>query len=270
MKSQMKILWAICLVLVVAGPAFATRTLKEDASYNLMVFMVDATDHRSGKTGLTLTVTASKNGSSFSSITPFVTEISNGWYNLALSSSHTDTIGDLALHITATGADPLDIVMQVRANILGDTLPVNITEINSNASSATNLDDAFNESGGSGVALALESVTVNNPNGTAVTFSSSGGNGHGMLVSGNGSGDGMQVNSGATGGGLAISGNDFGLAATGTGSTNSHGIWAAASTGSGHGIYSYAGGTGNAIRSEGAMTVTGLCRWSATSQCRMA
>lgn len=40
-----------------------------------------------GKTGLTLTITASKDGAAFGAITPTVTERGNGWYNLALTSS---------------------------------------------------------------------------------------------------------------------------------------------------------------------------------------
>lgn len=75
--------------------------------------MVDETDHVTGMAGLTLTITASKNGGAFASITPTVTDRSNGWYSLALTSSHTDTIGDLGLHITATGADPSDVLFQV-------------------------------------------------------------------------------------------------------------------------------------------------------------
>lgn len=74
-----------------------------------MVFMTSSTDHVTGATGLTLTITASKDGGAFGSITPTVTERGSGWYNLALTTSHTDTDGDLALHITAAGADPSDL-----------------------------------------------------------------------------------------------------------------------------------------------------------------
>lgn len=102
------------------------RILKQSTAYNLAVFITDSADHISGKTGLTLTIAASKDGAAFASITPTVTELSSGWYKLALTSSHTDTLGDLALHITATGADPTDVAMVVRANVLGDTLPANI------------------------------------------------------------------------------------------------------------------------------------------------
>lgn len=80
---------------------------------NVMVFMVDSANHITGKTGLTLTITASKNGAAFAAITPSVTERGNGWYNLAHTTAHTNTLGDFCLHITGTGADPSDIKMLV-------------------------------------------------------------------------------------------------------------------------------------------------------------
>jgi hypothetical protein len=82
--------------------------------------MADSSDHIAGKTGLTLTITASKAGAAFSSISPTVTELASGWYKLALTTSHTDTLGDLALHVTGTGADPTDLVMQVSARVNDD------------------------------------------------------------------------------------------------------------------------------------------------------
>lgn len=93
--------------------------IPQNSSYNLMVFMVDSGDHLSGKTGLTLTLTASKAGAAFASISPTVTERGNGWYSLALTSSHTNTLGDLALHITGTGADPNDSKGQVVYSLPG-------------------------------------------------------------------------------------------------------------------------------------------------------
>lgn len=89
------------------------RTLSKSTVANIMVFMTDETDHISGKEGLTLTINASKNGSAFAAITPTVTDRSYGWYNLALTTSHTDTVGDFVLHIDSEGADPTDVLMQV-------------------------------------------------------------------------------------------------------------------------------------------------------------
>lgn len=91
------------------------RKAKQSTAKNVMILMVDSTDHVTGKAGLTLTITASKDGAAFASISPTVTERGNGWYNIALTSSHTDTLGDLALHITGAAADPADIVVLVEA-----------------------------------------------------------------------------------------------------------------------------------------------------------
>ena len=77
--------------------------LKQSTARNLMVFLTDSTDHVTGLAGATLTITLSKNGAAFASISPTVTERGNGWYNIALTSSHTDTLGDLVLLAPALG-----------------------------------------------------------------------------------------------------------------------------------------------------------------------
>jgi hypothetical protein len=92
------------------------RTIRQSTAVNVMVFMTDSTDRVTGKTGLTLTITASKDGAAFASISPTVTERGNGWYSLALITSHSDTVGDLVLHITGTGADPTDVLIDVEPN----------------------------------------------------------------------------------------------------------------------------------------------------------
>lgn len=110
------------------------RLLKQSTNRSAVVFMTDSADHVAGKTGLTLTITASKDGGSFGSITPTVTELANGWYKLALTTSHTDTLGDLALHITSTGADATDLVMQVVAALPGESVTLaNAQRIQKNA-----------------------------------------------------------------------------------------------------------------------------------------
>lgn len=92
------------------------RQIKQATAYNMTVLMIDSTDHITGKAGLTLTITASKNGAAFASITPTVTDLGTGKYKLELTTSHTDTLGDLALYITGTGADPKDEFAQVVVN----------------------------------------------------------------------------------------------------------------------------------------------------------
>jgi hypothetical protein len=91
------------------------RLLKQSATRNVMVFLTDSADHITGKAGLTPTISASKDGGAFAAITPTVADRGSGWYNLALTAAHTDTLGDLVLHVTAAGADPTDVAMRIVA-----------------------------------------------------------------------------------------------------------------------------------------------------------
>ncbi len=118
------------------------RDLTLSTARTIMVFLAASSDHVTGKTGLTLTVTASKNGGAFASIAPTVTERGDGWYAIALTASHTDTLGDLALHITGTDADPADVLCQVvsyatsLATILTRTASSTITPVSPVGASA--------------------------------------------------------------------------------------------------------------------------------------
>lgn len=98
--------------------------LKQSTARNLMVFLTDSTDHVTGLAGATLAVTLSKDGAAFASITPTVTERGNGWYSIALTTAHTDTLGDLVLRATASGADPIDLREQVFAGLPGESVTV--------------------------------------------------------------------------------------------------------------------------------------------------
>ncbi len=100
--------------------------LLQSTARDLMVFMTDSSDHVTGKTGATLTISLSKNGAAFASITPTVTERGDGWYSLALTATHTNTIGDFVLHITASGADPTDL----REEVVAAVPDVNVSKMN--------------------------------------------------------------------------------------------------------------------------------------------
>jgi hypothetical protein len=117
------------------------RELKQSTAANVAVFMADSTDHVTGKTGLTLTITASKDAAAFGSISPVVTELANGWYKLALTTSHTDTLGDLAIHVTGTGADPTDFVSRI---IAWDKAVVSIPAVAAGAAGGLILTGASN------------------------------------------------------------------------------------------------------------------------------
>lgn len=98
--------------------------LKKDTATNVTILMVDSSDHVTGKTGLTLTIYATKAAGTPGAITPTVTELDStnvkGIYKLALTSSHIDTLGELQLHITASGADPTDVKWQVSTYLPGE------------------------------------------------------------------------------------------------------------------------------------------------------
>jgi hypothetical protein len=79
-----------------------------DANHPIVFLMVDSADHVTGKTGLTVTVTLSKNGAAFGAASGAVSELSNGWYALAGNATDRNTLGALAIHASASGADPTD------------------------------------------------------------------------------------------------------------------------------------------------------------------
>lgn len=84
-------------------------------AFNRPFFMVEDTDHITGATGLSITATISKDCAAFGSPVGTITELGDGWYFLALDDSDVDTLGALAFHMTATGADPLDFADNVVA-----------------------------------------------------------------------------------------------------------------------------------------------------------
>lgn len=101
---------------------------QSSAVAHFMFLMVDSSDHVTGKTGLTPTVTISKNAAAFASPSGAVTEVSGGWYKLAANATDSNTLGVLALHATGTGADPTDMIL---ANIVAydpqDTVRLGLT-----------------------------------------------------------------------------------------------------------------------------------------------
>lgn len=82
-------------------------------AFPLVFLLISSTDHITGLTGATVTVTLSKSGGAFASPSGGVTEIANGWYKVAGNATDTGTLGPLALHATASGADPTDALYPV-------------------------------------------------------------------------------------------------------------------------------------------------------------
>lgn len=87
--------------------------LQSSTDHSIAFLMVDSADHVSGKTGLSPSVALSKDGGAFGSALGAVTELSNGWYKLAANATDRDTLGELAIHISAAGADPTDMLFVI-------------------------------------------------------------------------------------------------------------------------------------------------------------
>lgn len=84
-----------------------------DTARRLTFLMISSADHISGATGLTVTVTLSKDGGTFAAAVGSVVEIGSGWYYLDADEDDIDTLGDLVLHATAGSADPTDVQYSV-------------------------------------------------------------------------------------------------------------------------------------------------------------
>lgn len=109
-------------------------------TYPLVFLMVDNTDHITGKTGLSPTVTISKNGGAFASPSGTVSAVGNGWYSVSASTNDPSVLGPLILHATGTSADPTDVVFEVVSYNPQDSVRFGLTALpNANANAANGL-----------------------------------------------------------------------------------------------------------------------------------
>lgn len=109
--------------------------LKVSTARNLMLKMYLSSDHVSAATGKTLTVTLSKDGGAFAAAGATVTEISSGWYKLALTTTDTNTNGTLVIRATAASCDDSEVVYQVVAFDPTDATALGLSRIDAAISS---------------------------------------------------------------------------------------------------------------------------------------
>jgi hypothetical protein len=110
--------------------------IKVSTARNRSFLMVQSSDHISALTGATVTALISKNGAAFAAPGGAVTEIGSGWYNIALTTTDTNTFGDLDFHCTATSADPNDFQDQVIAVDFTDAVRLGLSALPNVAASA--------------------------------------------------------------------------------------------------------------------------------------
>ncbi len=133
---------------------------KSSTTRPLLFLLVSSTDHITGLTGASVTVTISKAGGSFAAPSGSLTEIANGWYQVAANATDTNTNGPLLLHATAAGGDPTDDRFEV----------VSFDPDSATNLGLSNIDAAISSRSATGAQMDL----VNAPNPTAITAIQSG------------------------------------------------------------------------------------------------
>lgn len=99
------------------------QQIKQSTATLALVFrLVSSSDHVTPLTGVTPTVTLSKNGGVFASPSGAVTEIGSGFYKVAANATDSNTLGMLALAATASGADAAAMAYDVVANVESDSI----------------------------------------------------------------------------------------------------------------------------------------------------
>jgi hypothetical protein len=87
--------------------------LNQLTSNIVMVLMVSAVNRSIGVPGASLSCSVSKNGGAFSGITPTIVDRGLGWYAVTLSPADCAVVGQLVLHVEASGCDHSDVIFDV-------------------------------------------------------------------------------------------------------------------------------------------------------------
>ena len=110
---------------------------QNSSGYPLPFLLVLSSDHQTGATGLSPTVTLSKNGAAFASPAGAVTEIANGWYVVAGNATDSNTLGPLILHATGAAADVMDSFFTVVGYNPFDSVRLGLTALPNAAAAAS-------------------------------------------------------------------------------------------------------------------------------------
>lgn len=104
--------------------------LQQSAERVITFLLVTTDDYVTAATSKSPTVTISKNGGAFAAITNSVTEIGSGWYKFTLTTTETNTEGDLIVNATATGCAP----WREKHQVIGDLADYIATDIGASLS----------------------------------------------------------------------------------------------------------------------------------------
>jgi len=102
---------------------------QNQTAHPLQFMLVSSSDHITPLTGATPTAVISKNGGAFAAPAAAISEIGNGWYQLAGNATDCNSLGPLIVHATASGADPTDEEFQVAAYDPDDSAALGLSAI---------------------------------------------------------------------------------------------------------------------------------------------
>lgn len=128
--------------------------IQQSVTYTRSFIMILSSDHVSPATGKTVTVNLSKAGAAFGAAAGTVTEISVGWYKVALTVADTNTLGDLSFNCTAAGCDNTDFADEVVAFNPLDSVRLGLTALPNAAAAGA---------GGLGTVDATNSIKIQTP-----------------------------------------------------------------------------------------------------------
>jgi len=92
------------------------RQIAQATAYTVMLKVVLSADHFTAATGKTVAIKLSKDGGAFADPhagATNATEVSSGWYKVALDQTDTATLGDLVVRGTAASCDDSEQICQV-------------------------------------------------------------------------------------------------------------------------------------------------------------
>jgi hypothetical protein len=99
----------------------------------LYFLLVEASDHITGATGRSPSVTILKNSGDYAAPAGSIVEDGNGLYHVSAHPSDADTLGPLFLHATASGCDPRDDEFEVLPDLAASAIALASSSATTNA-----------------------------------------------------------------------------------------------------------------------------------------
>jgi hypothetical protein len=104
--------------------------LKQNTAVTIPVFIHNANgDAVTGLSDGDFTKRISKGSGAFAAMTVTITEKENGWYDVPISTAHSDTVGILTVTLTHASAKQVNLQFRVSAKLLDDLNDVAATDI---------------------------------------------------------------------------------------------------------------------------------------------